>query len=152
MLEQRHLQDEVLSESLENPEDFWARQAEHLHWHKKPKATLRMAQRTLRSGIVHPTWEWFPGGEISTCYNCVDRHVASGNGDSVAIYYDSPVTNIKETYTYNELLYEVEALAGVLSQKGVKKGDVVMMYSEYALRHPESMTAIASDFLEKQCL
>ena len=108
---------------MQNPEEFWARQAEHLHWYKKPEATLRMAQRTFRGGVVHPTWGWFSGGEISTCYNCVDRHVAVGNGDQVAIYYDSPVANTKERFTYNQLLREVEALARALRQ-GVKKGDV----------------------------
>lgn len=128
---QPHLQDEVLQQSLQNPEEFWARQAEQLHWHKKPESTLRMAQKTLQSGVVHPTWDWFSGGEISTCYNCVDRHVAKGNGDVVAIYYDSPVTNTKETYTYNQLLGEVETLAGALREEGVGKGDVVMLYSKY---------------------
>ncbi|KND88227.1 Acyl-CoA synthetase short-chain family member 3, mitochondrial [Tolypocladium ophioglossoides CBS 100239] len=123
-----HLQDEVLLQSLQNPEEIWARQAEHLHWHKKPEATLQLAQRTLQDGVVHPTWEWFSGGEISTCYNCVDRHVAAGNGDRVAIYYDSPVTDTKETYTYDQLLSEVEALAGALREEGVKRGDVVMLY------------------------
>ncbi|KID73879.1 acetate-CoA ligase, partial [Metarhizium brunneum ARSEF 3297] len=125
---QSHLQDEMLLESLKNPEDFWARQAEHLYWHKKPEATLRMSQRKLQTGEVHPTWEWFSGGEISTCYNCLDRHVAAGNGDRVAIYYDSPATDTKETYSYNNLLGEVEALAGVLRQQNVRKGDVVMLY------------------------
>lgn len=130
---QSHLQDEMLLESLKNPEDFWARQAEHLYWHKKPEATLRMSQRKLQTGEVHPTWEWFSGGEISTCYNCLDRHVAAGNGDRVAIYYDSPATDTKETYSYNNLLSEVEALAGALRQQNVRKGDVVMLYSTYTL-------------------
>ncbi|KAE8366437.1 acetate-CoA ligase [Aspergillus caelatus] len=125
---QPHLQDEVLLESLQNPEEFWARQAEYLHWHKKPDTTLRMAEQTLPDGTVHPTWEWFSGGEISTCYNCVDCHVVAGNGDKVAIYYDSPVTNTKERYTYKQLLDEVETLAGALREEGVKKGDVVMLY------------------------
>lgn len=131
-----HLQDEVLLESLQSPEEFWARQAEHLHWHRKPERTLRMAQQALPDGIVHPTWEWFSGGAISTCYNCVDRHVEAGNGDRMAIYYDSPVTNTKERYTFKQLLDEVEALAGVLAQEGVKEGDAVMLYSKYASRMP----------------
>ncbi|KAI0183746.1 acetate-CoA ligase [Xylaria flabelliformis] len=124
-----HVQDEVLQQSLQKPEEFWARQAEHLHWHKKPEATLRTGQKTLGDGVVHPTWEWFPGGEISTCYNCVDRHVVAGNGDEVAIYYDSPVTATKEKYTYSRLLVEVETLAGALRKEGVEKGDVVMLYT-----------------------
>ncbi|KAI5462379.1 hypothetical protein BGZ63DRAFT_423638 [Mariannaea sp. PMI_226] len=123
-----HVQDEVLRHSLENPEDFWRHQAEHLHWHKKFSSTLQLTQKTLKSGITHDSWEWFPDGEISTCYNCVDRHVLDGHGDYPAIYFDSPVTNTKETYTYRRLLDEVEVLAGALREQGVKKGDVVMLY------------------------
>ena len=52
-----------------------------------------------------------------------------GKGDSVAIVYDSPVTGAKEKYTYKQLLSEVETLAGVLREEGVKKGDVVLVYS-----------------------
>jgi propionyl-CoA synthetase len=51
-----------------------------------------------------------------------------GNGHEPAIYYESPVTNTKETITYNTLLSKVETLAGVLREKGVKRGDVVMLY------------------------
>lgn len=125
-----HVQDEVLRHSLQDPEDFWAHQAEHLHWHKKPSRALSRGQKSLKNGVVHPTWEWFPDGEISTCYNCVDRHVLAGRGDDVAIYYDSPVTKTKERFTYSQLLEDVEALAGALREEGVKRGDVVMLYSK----------------------
>ncbi|OAA55393.1 acetate-CoA ligase [Cordyceps fumosorosea ARSEF 2679] len=130
----QHLQDETLRESLQSPDDFWARQAEQLHWHKKPDATLRTFDRTVDGGgddddgSTYRSWEWFPGGELSTCYNCVDRHVLAGRGDDVAIYYDSPVTKTKARYTYKQLLDEVETLAGALRQEGVNKGDVVMLY------------------------
>ncbi|KAH6697610.1 AMP-binding enzyme [Plectosphaerella plurivora] len=124
-----HLQDEVLRQSLQDPESFWARQAESLSWHKKPSRTLALATKSLEAGAVtHDTWSWFPGGEISTCYNCVDRHVAAGNGHVPAIRWDSPVTNTKETLTYAQLLDEVEVLAGALREEGVKKGDVVLIY------------------------
>ncbi|KAF7543210.1 hypothetical protein G7046_g10045 [Stylonectria norvegica] len=123
-----HVQDEVLRHSLENPEEFWTHQAEHLHWHKKFTKTLQLTEKTLSTGITHDSWEWFPDGEISTCYNCVDRHVIAGHGDAPAIYFDSPVTNTKEKYTYSRLLEEVETLAGALREEGVKKGDVVMLY------------------------
>lgn len=115
-----HLQDDVLRRSLDAPDDFWARQAEHLVWHTPPAAALGRA----RGG-----WQWFPGGEISTCYNCLDRHVEAGRGDEVAVYYDSPVTGAKERFTYARLLDEVEVLAGALRELGVAKGDVVMLYS-----------------------
>lgn len=130
-----HLQDEVLHDSLTDPENFWAHQAEHLHWHKKPSTVLRRGQKTLKNGVSHPDWSWFPDGEISTCFNCVDRHVLAGRGDNVAIYWDSPVSKSKQQFTYRQLLEEVEALAGALRQEGVKRGDVVMVYSEFSWYH-----------------
>jgi propionyl-CoA synthetase len=125
-----HPQDEVQHHSLNDPESFWAEQASHLSWHKKPSSTLARTKKSLKSGVAHEHWEWFPDGEISTCYNCVDRHVEAGNGDQTAIIFDSPVTNTKEKYTYKRLLTEVETFAGVLREEGVKRGDVVLMYSE----------------------
>ncbi|KAH8731291.1 propionyl-CoA synthase [Phaeosphaeriaceae sp. PMI808] len=123
-----HPQDEAHKQSLEDPGGFWGQQAEHLSWHKKPNSAVEIAQKTLKSGVSHASWEWFPGGYISTCFNCVDRHVAAGRGSQVAVYYDSPVTNTKEIFTYSRLLSEVETLAGVLRNEGVGKGDVVMLY------------------------
>ncbi|KAH8670996.1 AMP-binding enzyme [Xylariales sp. PMI_506] len=123
-----HPQDEVYSRSLKDPESFWAHQAEQLHWHKKPDSVLTRSTKTLKSGDKHPHWDWFSGGKISTCYNCVDRHVLAGNGDKPAIFFDSPVSKTKQTITYSQLLDEVEVLAGVLRDEGVKKGDVVLVY------------------------
>ena len=54
----------------------------------------------------------------------------AGNGDQTAIIWDSPVTNTKEKYTYKRLLKEVETFAGVLRDEGVRKGDVVLIYSK----------------------
>jgi hypothetical protein len=128
-----HPQDEVQHHSLTGPESFWAEQASHLEWHKKPTSTLTRVKKSLKSGTDHDHWEWFQGGEISTCYNCVDRHVLAGNGDNTAIIWDSPVTKTKRKYTYKQLLAEVETFAGVLREQGVKKGDVVLMYSKYQI-------------------
>ncbi len=127
-----HPQDEVYHHSLRDPESFWNHQADALHWHKKPSAVLGRTKKTLKSGTEHDHWEWFPGGEISTCYNCIDRHVLAGHGDAPAILYDSPVTATKQRITYSQLLDEVETFAGVLRQEGVKKGDVVLVYSNDA--------------------
>ncbi|WOO79908.1 putative protein [Vanrija pseudolonga] len=123
-----HLQDEIHRESLADPERFWRHQAEQLHWHKFPSQMLKTFTKTLPSGVEHKSWEWFPDGELSYCYNAVDRHVAAGRGNQPAIYYDSPVTRNKRTITYSELLDEVETLAGVLREEGVEKGDVVLIY------------------------
>lgn len=124
-----HLQDEVLAESLRDPEAFWKRQADQLTWHKKPSCALRKQTKRLKSGTTHQHWTWFPDGEISTTENCLDRHVKNGHGNDVAVIYDSPVTRRKEQYTYAALLDEVEVLAGALQEQGVRKGDVVLVYS-----------------------
>jgi propionyl-CoA synthetase len=65
----------------------------------------------------------------------VDRHVEAGNGDQTAIIWDSPVTKTKEKYTYKQLLNAVETFAGVLREEGVRKGDVVLIYSECYSRY-----------------
>lgn len=124
-----HPQDVVYSKSLENPEAFWAHQAAQLQWHKYPSRPLKRFDKKLASGIQHPSYTWFPDGEISTTYNCVDRHVLAGDGSTTAIIWDSPVTGSKEQFSYDQLLHEVETLAGVLRTEGVRKGDVVLIYS-----------------------
>ncbi|CRG90457.1 propionyl-CoA synthetase [Talaromyces islandicus] len=124
-----HPQDIVHEQSIRDPETFWAHHAQDLHWHKQPSRVLSRSSKTLpASGSTHDHWTWFPGGEISTTYNCVDRHVDNGNGDNVAIVWESAVTGVRETYTYRQLQDEVEVLAGVLREEGVRKGDVVIIY------------------------
>lgn len=122
------VQDSVQSSSLSDPESFWDKHAKELYWHKPYSAALRQTTKKLPDGTSHPHWSWFPDGEISTTYNCLDRHVKAGNGDKLAMIWDSPVSGSKEKYTYNQMLDEVELLAGVLRDQGIKKGDVVLIY------------------------
>lgn len=140
----QHIQDWVYADSITDPEAFWSRQALNLHWHKKPSRAFDRGRKTLaKSGVTHDHWSWFPGGELSTAYNCVDRHVLSGNGNKIAVYWDSPVTGFKEQYTYGQLQHEVETLAGVLREEGVKKGDVVLVYMPMIPAAMFAMLAIA---------
>lgn len=125
---QPHIQDIAYAKSIQDPEGFWSQQAQQLHWFRRPDRALERVTRTLPSGTTHESWSWFPGGEINTCYNCVDRHVDAGFGDENAIIWDSPVSGNKERYTYAQLKYEVETLAAVLMEEGVQKGDVVLVY------------------------
>ena len=122
------VQDSVQAFSLSDRDKFWDHHAQQLHWHKPYSAVLRQQTKTLPDGTKHPHWSWFPNGEISTTYNCLNRHVEAGRGDNVAMIWDSPVSNSKEKYTYSQILEEVETLAGVLREEGVKKGDVVLIY------------------------
>ncbi|KAF2755808.1 propionyl-CoA synthetase [Pseudovirgaria hyperparasitica] len=122
-----HVQDDIHAESLRDPETFWMNQASHLVWARQPICALERSTKKLQD-VSHDHWAWFPGGEINTTYNCVDRHVEAGNGNNAAICYDSPVTKKKERFTYNQVLVEVEHLAGVLREEGVRRGDVVLIY------------------------
>ena len=74
----------------------------------------------------------------------------SGNGDHTALIWDSPVTKTKVKLTYKQLLKEVETFAGALREEGVKKGDVVLIYSKCLERcfidmivgHPDNSLAV----------
>jgi propionyl-CoA synthetase len=112
--------DEVFARSIKDPEGFWAEAAGMIDWTKKWERVLDFSKP--------PFYKWFVGGELNTCYNAVDRHVETGNGDRLALIYDSPVTNTVKKLTYNELLDLVSRFAGVLKSMGVKKGDTVILY------------------------
>lgn len=124
----RHPQDQAYEASINDPAKFWTRQAKQLTWHKPPSAAFSKSTRKLKSGVSHDAWSWFPDGEISTTYNCIDRHVEAGNGETTAIIWDSPVSNSKEKISYAALQKEVATLAGVLREEGVEKGDTVLVY------------------------
>ncbi|KAJ6180270.1 hypothetical protein N7519_010731 [Penicillium mononematosum] len=134
-----HPQSTTHSHSLGDPETFWSHHAARLHWHRKPSRALTRKTKFLASGTEHDHWSWFADGEISTTYNCVDRHVLAGHGDNVAIVWESPVTGVTEKYTYARLLDEVEVLAGVLREEGVQKGDVVIIYSRASESYNDSV-------------
>ncbi|OON21018.1 AMP-binding enzyme, partial [Opisthorchis viverrini] len=71
----------------------------------------------------------FSGGELNTCYNCLDVHSANGYGNHTAVIFDSPVTQSRSTLTYDDLLRKVSLFSGVLSRKfNVRKGDTVVIY------------------------
>ncbi|XP_036025345.1 acyl-CoA synthetase short-chain family member 3, mitochondrial isoform X2 [Onychomys torridus] len=106
--------------SVADPERFWGKAAEQISWYKPWTKTLESS--------YPPSTSWFVEGMLNICYNAVDRHIENGQGDKIAIIYDSPVTNTKATITYKEVLEQVSKLAGVLVKHGVKKGDTVVIY------------------------
>ncbi len=111
---------ELYNRSLNNPEEFWADAAEAVHWDKKWDTVLDDSKA--------PIYRWFKGAKLNTCYNALDLHIENGRGEQAALIYDSPVTDTKRTYSYNELRDEVAKLAGVLTGLGVTKGDRVLIY------------------------
>ncbi|MEM7300924.1 MAG: propionyl-CoA synthetase [Pseudomonadota bacterium] len=111
---------EVYSAWKSDPEGFWAEAANEIDWVKQPETTLDP------EGGVYGTW--FSDGICNTCYNAVDRHVENGRADQAALIYDSPITGSKRTLTYTELRDECQALAASLIDRGIEKGDRVIIY------------------------
>lgn len=108
------------NKSLKDPEAFWGEAAQEISWYKKWDRVL--------DNDNSPFTKWFSGGEMNTCYNCLDRHVEAGRGEQDALIYDSPMTNTVEKYTYRQLTDIVSRFAGGLDSLGVKKGDRVIIY------------------------
>jgi propionyl-CoA synthetase len=111
---------ELFQASITDPARFWAQAAEAVTWTKAPQQVL--------DDTHPPQYRWFPDGELNTCANALDRHVAAGLGDQPALIYDSPVTGAKRVYTYAELLDRTARFAGVLRGLGVGVGDRVVVY------------------------
>ena len=110
----------IQSAAQENPQAFWAEAAKDVAW-------MTPYTRVLNDDNP-PFYRWFEGGTLNTCYNALDRHIAEGRGDQAALIYDSPVTNTKKTYTYQELTDHVAAFAGAMAAEGVGYGDRVIIY------------------------
>jgi propionyl-CoA synthetase len=122
---------EIYKSWQRDPEPFWADAASDIHWHKPFDKVF-----DDKAGLYG---RWFVGGECNTAYNCLDRHVAEGRGAETALIYDSPVTGTRRSFTFSELLDEVETFAAVLADKGVTKGDRVVIYMPMV---PETLIAM----------
>ena len=122
---------EVYQEWQADPMAFWAHAAVAIDW-SKPWDKVFDADDG-------PYGRWYAGAECNTCHNAVDRHVQNGRADQVALIYDSAVTGTQRKITYAELLSDINALAAVLTDKGVQKGDRVIIYMAMV---PEAVVAM----------
>src|SRR2546423_6216226 len=111
---------EVHARSLADPQGFWAEAAREIDWIEPAKKIFDPSMGAYG--------RWFAGAVVNTCYNALDRHVANGRADQVALIHDSPLTNSISKFTYAEMLKEVQTLAAVMADFGVAKGDRVILY------------------------
>jgi len=123
----------LYQESVEQPEKFWARAAEELHWFKR-------WDKVLEWNV--PWAKWFVGGEINLSYNCLDRHVQTARKNKAALIWESEPGEVR-TYTYQQLWKEVQKFANVLKDLGVRKGDRVAIYMGMTPELPIAMLACA---------
>ncbi|MBC6404408.1 MAG: propionyl-CoA synthetase [Rhodospirillales bacterium] len=122
---------EVYETWRQDPEAFWMAAAEEVDWIRKPTRALDDSEA--------PFYRWFADGSCNTCWNAVDRHVASGRGEQTAIIHDSPITGCQTKITYKALKSQVARLAGALAARGVVKGDRVIVYMPMV---PEALVAM----------
>ncbi|MFV2091953.1 MAG: acetyl-coenzyme A synthetase N-terminal domain-containing protein, partial [Hyphomicrobiales bacterium] len=94
-------------------DEFWAAAARQIDWYEPWDAVF-----DPQGGVYG---SWFPGATCNTCYNCLDRHVERGRPGQPALIYDSPITGQSRTYSYMELLEEVQVFAAVLETQGIAK-------------------------------
>ena len=111
---------EIYNQSIKNPEEFWENVSNDIFWYKKPKKILNKSNA--------PFFKWFEDGVTNTCYNALDHHIDQGKGEKIALIYDSPITNKKAKFTFNQLREKVSKFAGALDNQGVNKGDRVIIY------------------------
>ncbi len=106
--------------SLDDPETFWAKQAERISWFHPWGAVYDHDYDNVDFG-------WFLGGRLNACYNCVDRHLKT-RGDQDAIIWVKDEPGEYEHITYRQLKHEVSRVANVLRFHGVRRGDRVCIY------------------------
>ncbi len=109
--------------SIEQPETFWAEQAERISWFKKWN---NVWDWDFNSANV----KWFEGAKLNACYNCVDRHVINGHGEKTALIWEGNNPDESQTYTYNDLLEKVQLAANALKHLGIEKGDRICIYMQ----------------------
>jgi acetyl-CoA synthetase len=112
---------EVYQRSVQDPEGFWAEQAETFSWRKKWDQVLEWDFRK-------PDVKWFLGGKLNITENCLDRHLQD-RGNQVAILWEpNEPDDEPRKYTYRELYEAVCQTANALKASGIQKGDRVCFY------------------------
>lgn len=121
----------IYAEASQNPEAFWAKQATCLDWFRPWDQVLKW----------HPPYaEWFIGGKLNACYNCLDRHMKSSVRKKIAILWEGE-RGKQKALTYEAIYIEVNKFSNVLKNFGIRKGDKVAIYLPML---PEAIVAMLS--------
>lgn len=124
---------DVYERAEADPEGYWSEQAQKLSWFKPYDKVLDWDP---------PHAKWFTGGKLNAVYNCVDRHREGPRKNKAAIIWEGEKGNNK-IYTYDMLGREVDKVAHMLKELGIKKGDRVAVYLPMIPELPISMLACA---------
>lgn len=112
----------LYEQSVKNPEEFWAKQAEeHITWYKKWDSVL---EHDFENAKIN----WFKGAKVNLTYNALDRHLTGPRKNKAALIWEGDFPDENKVYTYQRLYLEVNRAANVLKKLGVKRGDRVTIY------------------------
>jgi acetyl-CoA synthetase len=107
-----------IQDGKDNPEAFWERAADQLHW-------FRTWDKVFEWN--YPNFRWFVGAQTNLAYNALDKHVKDGWGGHTALIYLNE-RGERRLFTYAKLLHDVEKIAAALRGMGISKGDRVTVY------------------------
>jgi acetyl-CoA synthetase len=113
-------------------DEFWTEESKRVTWFRPWKQLFEWKP---------PYSKWFIGGTLNVCYNAVDRHVESGNGDKIAYFWEGEPEGDRRTITFRDLQHEVVRFANGLKTLGVKKGTHVGIYMGMVPELPVAMLA-----------
>ncbi len=140
-IKSREEYDRLYRESIDQPDQFWGRMAESLHWFKKWDRVLEWTA---------PNAKWFVGGKLNASYACLDAQIEKGLGDKAAILWEGEPESGRpgsggsvHRITYRQLRDDVCRLANALKKLGVKKGDRVTIYMPMVPEAAVAMLACA---------
>ena len=129
---------EMYMRSVENPEAFWEEQArDRLLWQKE-------FTKVKNVSYSHPdvSIKWFEDGVLNVSENCVDRHLEK-KSEEVAILWEGDEPGVSKKITYKELYENVCRFGNVLKDRGIKKGDRVILYMPMVPEAAYAMLACA---------
>ena len=116
---QRALLKAEWEKSIKNPQEYWAEKAKAIDWFKTWDKVLDDSNR--------PFYKWFVGGVLNISYNALDRHLNTPKKNMLAYIWEGEDGEVR-TYSYYQLYREVNKLAKVFKDLGLKKGDRVSVY------------------------
>ena len=120
--------------SIKNPQLYWEEKAKAIDWFKPFSKVLDDSNP--------PFYKWFPDGELNISYNALDRHIKTARKNKIAYIWEGEMGEVK-TYTYYQLYREVNKLAKVFKDYGVKKGDRIAVFLPVIPELPIALLATA---------
>ncbi|MDX6483768.1 MAG: acetyl-CoA synthetase [Gaiellaceae bacterium] len=139
--ERRYPPDPAFAAQANAQPDIYERDFEEL-WEAEGRERISWFEPFTKLYEWEPPYaKWYLGGKLNVCFNCVDRHVESGRGDTVAYHWEGEPEDERRDLTYADLRREVVRFANALKELGVGKGTAVAIYMGMVPELPIAMLA-----------